>query len=163
MFTVNEFYRGTSAYKLEQYESYSRRNRENTEERARQRKQEQLLLCKYMILAVTVLFIACSSLVYVNVMAMRAATEIETLKKDLALVIDQNKQKEIKINQNLDMKVIEKKAIEKLGMQKPDNSQIVYINVRKGSHSEAINPGKKVKSGESKIKEFLNGIVDYFS
>ena len=163
MFTVNEFYRGTSAYKLEQYESFSVRNRENAEERARQKKKEQLLICKYMILAVTVLFIACSSLVYVNVMAMRAATEIDNLKKELALAIDQNKQKEIKINQNLDMKVIEKKAIEKLGMQKPDNSQIVYINVRKASHSEAINPGKKNINRESKIKELLSGIVEYFS
>ncbi len=163
MLEVNEFYIGTSAYKLEQYENYTRRNRENEENRKKQTKMEQMVICKYMVIGVMLMFIACSALVYVNVMTLRASTKIQNLERELALVIDNNKQKEIDINKNLDLKVIEKKAVEKLGMQKPDNSQIVYINVKKGSHSEAI--GKNKVSGDAMkgIKETFRAVAEYFN
>ena len=158
MFALNEFYRGTSAYKLEEYDSYTKKVSQADANRKAQKRAGQIVLCRIM-----VMFIACSALVYVNVMTLRASTKINELEKELNLVIDENKQKEIEINKNLDMKVIEKKAVEKLGMQKPDNSQIVYINVKKGTHSEAINPNKKSAPAFSGVKKTLAGIVEYFN
>ncbi len=165
---MNDFYAGTSAYKLDRYEQYTQKTQKaSNEKKAVSQKAKianQAALCRLLIVGVVTVFIACSALVYVNVMALRASTEIDNLEKKLALAVDKNKQKEIEINKNLDMKVIEKKAIEKLGMQKPDNSQIVYINVKKGTHSEAINPNaSSQKAKVSGVKKMLMSIKEYFS
>lgn len=160
---MSEFYRGTSAYKIEEYELYSEKTRKKQAERKANTRLEQKAACRLLITAVMTVFLAASALVYVNVMTLRASTRIDELEKELALVTDINKQKEIEINQKLDMKVIEKKAVEKLGMQKPDNSQIVYINVKKGTHSEALTGSKPAKNLFAGIKESLKGIVEYFS
>ncbi len=160
---MSEFYRGTSAYKIEQYELYSEKTREKQTARKVNSRLEQKAACRLIITAVMVVFLAASALVYVNVMTLRASTKIDELEKELALVTDINKQKEIEINQKLDMKVIEKKAVEKLGMQKPDNSQIVYINVKKGTHSEALTGSPAPKNLFAGIKKSLKGIVEYFS
>ena len=165
---MNDFYVGTSAYKLDRYEEYTRKTaRANEEKKAETKKassMQRASVCRLLIVMVITVFVAASALVYVNVMALRASTEIDNLEKKLALAVDKNKQKEMEINKNLDMKVIEKKAIEKLGMQKPDNSQIVYINVKKGTHSEAINPnGGSSESAFSGVKKVLLSIKEYFS
>ncbi len=155
---------GTSAYKLERYENHTTVNTQNSKATKNKSRASEIKVCRNIIAAVAALFVACSALVYVNVLALRATTKIDNLEKQLALVVDKNKQKEIEINQNLDMKVIEKKAIEKLGMQKPDNSQIVYINVKKGTYSEAVNPKKQSsKEAFSGVKEILLSIKEYFS
>ncbi|MBQ8588027.1 MAG: hypothetical protein IJ454_01410 [Clostridia bacterium] len=159
---MNEYYRGTSAYKLEEYESYTQKHQKKQEERKALTKAEQRAFCRLMVMAVMIVFLACSALIYVNVMVLRASTKIDNLEKELALAVDQNKQKEIEINKNLDMKVIEKKAVEKLGMQKPDNSQIVYINVKKSEYSEAVNAAKKSEPVLGGVKNAFLGIVEYF-
>ena len=92
MFTLNEFYKGTSAYKLEQYESYTRAKEEANEERKAQTRLAQRAFCRVMVVGVMLMFVACSALVYINVMALRASTKIDELEKELALVIDENKQ-----------------------------------------------------------------------
>ncbi len=159
---MNEYYRGTSAYKLEEYESYTQKTQKRQEERKTLTGAQQKAFCRLMLTAVMIVFLACSAFIYVNVMVLRASTRIDNLEKDLALAVDQNKQKEIEINKNLDMKVIEKKAVEKLGMQKPDNSQIVYINVQKSEYSEAINSAKPSGNVLSGVKDAFVGIVEYF-
>ena len=165
---MNDFYVGTSAYKLDKYEEYTKNTTRASEDKKAERKKSNSAyhasVCRYLIVMVVIVFVAASALVYVNVMALRASTEIESLEKKLALAVDKNKQKEMEINKNLDMKVIEKRAIEELGMQKPDSSQIVYINVKKGTYSEAINPdAPSAESTLSGVKKVLLSIKEYFS
>ena len=160
---MSDLYKGTSAYKIEEYENYARKTQKKQTERKEMSKMEHKALSRLVISAGMLAFVACSALVYVNVMTLRAATRIDELEKELALITDTNKQKEIEINQKLDMKVIEKKAVEKLGMQKPDNSQIVYINVKKGTHSESLTAAPAKKGLFVGIKKSLKGIVAYFS
>ena len=161
---MNKYYYGTSAYKLEEYENSTRKNAEKPLKRRKDQKKEQAALYRFLLFGVVFVFVAASALVYVNVMAMRASTDIDKLEKKLAMVVDENKQKEIRINQSLDMKVIEKRAIEELGMQKPDNSQIVYVDVRKENHVEAAGDNKP-KSGrnENSVKRFFMAIWEYFN
>lgn len=161
---MNKYYYGTSAYKLEEYENSIRKNAEKQLKRRKAQKKEQAALYRFLLFGVVFVFVAASALVYINVMAMRASTDIDKLEKKLAMVVDENKQKEIRINQSLDMKVIEKRAIEELGMQKPDNSQIVYVDVRKENHVEAVGDNKP-KSGrnENSVKRFFKGIWEYFN
>lgn len=159
----NNYYYGTSAYKLEQYEQKTSTQERKSKGQASLTHSERATLCKIAVIAVLIISVVASAFIYINVMALRASTKIESLEKELALAIDQNKQKEIEINRNLDLNVIEKKAIEKLGMQKPDNNQIIYIDVKKGSYSQAVNPKGDTSSFMMGIKEFLISIKEYFS
>ena len=162
---MDRYYYGTSAYKLEEYESRTRsNNHEKQKQRRKEAKKQQMALYRLMLVSVVFVFIAASALVYVNVMALRAASDIEDLEKELAMVVDNNKQKEIKINQSLDMKNIEKRAIEELGMQKPDNSQIVYVDVRKENFVKVAGENKVAAASSSQgIKSFFKSIWEYFN
>lgn len=161
---MDRYYYGTSAYKLEEYENRSRNNNEKQKQRRKAAKRQQMALYRLMLVSVVFVFIAASALVYVNVMALRAASDIEDLEKELAMVVDNNKQKEIKINQSLDMKNIEKRAIEELGMQKPDNSQIVYVDVRKENFVKVAGENKVAAASYSQgIKGFFKSIWEYFN
>ncbi|MBO5009025.1 MAG: cell division protein FtsL [Clostridia bacterium] len=160
---MNELYRGTSAYKLEEYESHAQKSREKHIERKNTIKIEKRALCRLLVVSIFALFVAASALVYVNVMTLRASTEVDALEKQLAIATEKNKQKEIEITQKLDMKVIEKKAVEKLGMQKPDNNQIMYIDVKKDTYSEAVKQKSNISSFFGGIKNALGSIVEYFS
>lgn len=162
---MNNYYTGTSAYKLEEYEIYAQKSREKQQQRKIASKADHRAVCRLMIASVLVVFTLAASLVYVNVMALRASSDIVELEKQLAMVVDDNKNKEIEINKKLDMKVIEKKAVEKLGMQKPDNGQIIYVDVKKANSTEV--KGETTKE-ESKtllmgIKTALNNIEEYFN
>ncbi len=159
----NSYNYGTGAYKLEQYEEQFHKSERKHKGQASLTYSEKATLCKIAVIAVMIASVVASAFIYINVMALRATTKIDALEKELALAVDKNKQKEIEINRNLDLNVIEKKAIEKLGMQKPDNNQIVYIDVKKGSYSEAVNPKSSTSSLMGGIKEFLISIKEYFS
>lgn len=160
---MNNLYTGTSAYKLEQYETYSKSAGNQSQQRKAASEKNQVALYRAVVAVVLAVFIAASALIYINVMILRATSEIEELENNLAIVIDQNKQKEMEINKNLDLNVIEKRAIEKLGMQKPDNSQIVYIDVKKGMRSEAVTAKKEPSAVLASFKKLIGGIGKYFS
>ncbi len=161
---MNRYYTGTSAYKLDDYETQARENQRKQQERREALKVQQSIFCRNLVIGVIAVFIAASALVYVNVMALRANSDIADLEKQLAMVIDNNRQKEIEINRKLDMKVIEKKAVDKLGMQKPDNSQIVYVDVRKENKVEVYGSASVADSGiVNTVKAMFTNIWEYFN
>ncbi len=160
---MDRLYTGTSAYKLETYENYTKKSEEKSAERKNNARLEHAAFCRLVVMLVIGVFVAASAIIYVNVMMLRAATEIDNLETKLALEVDKNNQKEMEINKNLDLNVIEKRAIEELGMQKPDNSQIVYINVKKGTHSQTVNPKGEKKNVFSLLKSAVGSLQEYFS
>lgn len=160
---MKDLYNGTSAYNLNDYENYARTSEENRKERIIQKKKENISMCRFLIITLSVAFCIASAFVYTNVMMMRASSKTEKLKDELALITEQNKQAEMEINQKLDMKVIEEKAVEKLGMQRPDNSQIVYINVKQDTYTELADEKKNDVKPFASLKDALNGILEYFN
>lgn len=155
-------YVGTSAYKLDEYEQYAHTHEENRKRKNQLKKSEKAALCRFLIASVAAAFVVCSALIYTNVMIIRASTKTESLKKQLALVTEQNSQKQIEIGQKLDMKVIEERAINELGMQRPENSQIVYVNVKQNSYSETAEK-KSVSTGVlSAVKKAFSLVAEYF-
>lgn len=160
---MNQYYSGTSAYKLDEYERYAKRHSEQSSKRKVEHKRQNMALCRFMALGVVALFLVASSLVYLNVMTLRAATETERLKDDLVLITEQNNHKEMEIRQNLDLKLIEERAINELGMQKPDNNQIVYVGVKQTSYSEIGDEGSAGKSVAEVVKNTVGGFVEYFT
>ncbi len=159
---MKKLYNGTSAYNLDEYDNYARTSEENRKKRVSQRRKESVSMCRFLIVTVIAVFCIASALVYANVMMIRASTETEKLKDKLALITEQNKQTEMKINQKLDMKVVEEKAISELGMQRPDNSQIVYVNVKQDTYTEVSDDSTGGTKILASIKDALKGILEYF-
>ena len=161
---MEKYYYGTSAYKLDEYESYAEESNKRQEERKETAKATGKATYRFATIIVLFVFIAASALVYINVMAIRAATEKEKLQKQYALLVDDNKQKEMEISRKVDIKVIEKKAVDELGMQKPDNSQIVYVNVKKENSEVVVNaaPAEEDSLWDS-VKGWFSDVWEYFS
>ena len=160
---MNELYIGTSAYKLEEYESQVNRTREQSTQKKAGVKADLTSLYRFLIISIIAIFAVASALVYTTVMTLRASTKVAGLEKQLAVATEVNKQKEIEINKKLDMKVVEKRAIEELGMQKPENSQIIYIDVKKSDNSGIVTSKKETPGFVNGIKGFINDVVEYFN
>ena len=67
--------------------------------------------------------------------------------------------KEVKVNQNIDMNYIESYAKQQLGMQKPEKSQMVYINTNYESKVETINKTNTLTKVVEKIETFIYNIL----
>ncbi len=161
---MEKYYYGTSAYKLEEYESYAEESNKRREERKETAKAAGKSTYRLATIVVLFVFIAASVLVYINVMAIRAATEKEKLQKEYTLLVDDNKQKEMEISRKVDVKVIEKKAVDELGMQKPDNSQIIYVNVKKDNSEEIVKDEQSEEGGVwDSVKGWFADVWEYFS
>ena len=157
------YYNGTSAYKLDEYERYAKQQSEKRVVRKKEHKRETIAFCRFMTVAVIGVFLIASALVYLNVMMLRASSQAEQLKDDLAIITEQNNHKEMEISQKLDLKHIEERAINELGMQKPDNSQIVYVGVKQTSYSEVADEPSVGAEAVSAVKNVVDSFVEYFT
>lgn len=158
---MKPLYDGTSAYNLDEYESYARTTDKKRKERVQSRKKERTFVCRFLIVSLVAVFCVASALIYTNVMMIRAATKTQKLEDELALLTETNKKTEMEINGKLDMKVIEERAVSELGMQRPDNSQIVYVNVKRDTYTEVSDKKPGVHIAAS-FKEVIKGIMEYF-
>lgn len=99
----------------------------------------------YVIIGFLALFAVC----YRNSQITESFNEKENLKKELSSIQKENEQLKVNIENSLNLKNIEQMAKEKLGMQKLDNSQKVYINLPKKDYIESA-------SEEVVVQEELN-------
>lgn len=160
---MGKLYSGTSAYKIDEYEQYAYAHEEKRAQRKTQRKKETAAFCRFLTFAVIAVFLGASALVYTNVMMIRASSQVEKLENELALITEQNNQKKIEIEQKLDMKLIEEKAINELGMQRPENSQIVYVGVTQGTYMEKSAQTSGGGGLMNSIKDAFEGVLEYFA
>lgn len=160
---MSQFYNGTSAYKLDEYERYAKQQDEKRVVRKNEQKRANIAFCRFISVAVLCLFVIASGLIYLNVMMLRASTTAENLKDELALITEQNNHKKMEISQKLDLKLIEEKAINELGMQKPDNSQIVYVGVKQASYTEVAKEPSVGKTVIETVKNAADSFVEYFT
>lgn len=80
--------------------------------------------------------------------------EKENLKKELATVQKQNEQLRVNIEKQMNLNAIEQEAKEKLGMQKLDNNQKIYVNLNKSDYIEpAQTASTKTNASSQKIEE----------
>lgn len=161
---MEKYYYGTSAYKLDEYESYAEESNKRHEERKENAKAAGKATYRLITVLILFVFMAASVLVYLNVRTIRASTEKEKLRKEYELLVDSNKQKEMEISRKVDIKVIEKKAVDELGMQKPDNSQIIYVDVKKeNSEVYAADKGTEENGAWDSVKGWFADVWEYFS
>lgn len=85
----------------------------------------------------------------------------EKLKSTLAVTQKENEQLQVNIENNLNLNNIEKIAREKLGMQKLDNSQKVYVSLPKKDYVEsAVEEIKVDEEDEGWLQKIINCIIN---
>ena len=74
---------------------------------------------------------------YRNSLINESFNEKEKLKQDLAVIQKENEQLQVSIENSLNLSNIEQAAKDKLGMQKLNNSQKIYVSLPKKDYIEA--------------------------
>ncbi|MBR2708701.1 MAG: hypothetical protein IKG14_06520 [Clostridia bacterium] len=87
-------------------------------------------------------------------------SEKEKLKSQLLEIQKQNQQLKVSIEQGMNINTIEQQAKERLGMQKLDNNQKVYINLDKSDYVESSVPNQEKGEVESWWSKLLKDLFN---
>ncbi len=161
---------GNLAYQLpRQYEEPVRKRRpQKNSVRVEKRNREQMLvrseyirrICAIVIIAASATFMI-SEFVTVN----ETEQEIAVLQKELTELESATSQMVFDMEQSVDLAEIEKIATTRLGMQRPEKYQTIYVNVKQDSMTEKT-AGEVEGLGNSvmsALKKIGGNIVQFFS
>ena len=129
-------------------------------ENKKKRRQEQLAQSKKNakhIIEIAVGFVVLLTISYRYALINSNFTQKEKLKTKLAQIQKVNAQLQVNIEQGMNINTIEQAAQEKLGMQKLDNNQKVYVNLPKKDYVESASSRViKNEEDESWWQKLLN-------
>jgi cell division protein FtsL len=137
----------------EQARIEKRKLHKEQEMRAHRAKSVKFMMCA-LILAVMAAFMVSK---YVAVY--ETGQEVEKLQKDLAVKQSYTSQKMFELEQSADLSTIEYEATTRLGMHRPEKTQIVYINVPKGNMTEKT--ADSVEAVSNRVARNFNRIKDF--
>lgn len=161
---------GNLAYKLpeQQYEKPIRKRKPQRNNTVAKRNREQMLIrsknmrriCAIVVIALSAGFMI-SKFVAVNEMKQ----EVASLQNQLTELEAATSQMVFDLERSVDLAEIEKEATTRLGMQRPEKYQTIYVNVRQGDLTEKTageveGVGKSVVSA---LKKLGGNIVQFFS
>lgn len=161
---------GNLAYKLpERYEEPIHRRKPQTNRvRVVKRNHEQMLIrnkimrriCVVVVIAMSAGFMI-SEFVTVN----ETQQQVASLRKELDEIESVTSQMVFDMEQSVDLAEVEKQATARLGMQRPEKYQTVYVNVRQDDYTEST-AGEVEGIGNGIVSLFKNisgNIVQFFS
>lgn len=156
---------GTTPEKLEPKYNPNKKNINkqieiNEEQRRNAIKMEKKAHTKnvFLILAVFLILLTIS---YRSSLINERFSEIQNAKNNLAAIEKTNGQLEVSIESSLNLSNVEEAAKEKLGMQKLENSQKVYITLDKKDYVEVVSNDVKIENikPEPWYKKIINKIL----
>ncbi len=108
---------------------------------------------------VLVIFASLFVISYRNSLINESFNENEQLKTNLASIQKQNEQLKVNLENSLNLTNIEKIAEKKLGMQKLDNSQKVYVSLDKKDYVEPASEKVVIEDDENWFTKILNTLL----
>ncbi len=126
--------------------------------RAKQLKKQQNQAVKYLLIGFAIVFGIC----YRNSQIDENFAKVQDLKQEVADVEKQNAQLEISIENGLNLNNLEQEAKEKLGMQKLNSKQTIYITLPKSDYIEPAAEDVIIEDKEAGIKGIINTIANIF-
>ena len=96
---------------------------------------------------------------YRNSLINESFNENEGIKSDLAAIEKENEQLRVNLENSLNLSNIEKLAEEKLGMQKLDNSQKVYVSLDKKDYVESAVEEVVIQENQNWFEKLLNTLL----
>ena len=154
------FYDGTSAYKLDQYESYTRQAQEKQNTKKATRLNKEKLLKRKLAIVLGLIFVTATAFLYANAALMQAASEVNDLTRELEDMKVRNTQVSFDIVAGVDYNEVERKAISEFGMQHPESYQNVYVDVVQSDYVELINE-KSEKKGL--VEGLISGVQSFLA
>lgn len=86
--------------------------------------------------------------------------EKEKVKSQVSSVEKQNEQLKVSIENSLNLSSVEQAAKEKLGMQKLDNSQKIYLNLQKKDYIESATEEVSIDENSSWFQKMMNKLTE---
>lgn len=142
--------------------------REPQQNKASKRKHEQMLIRRknfYRICATVLVSLSAGFMISQFVAVNETKQEVTALQASLTAAESTTAQKMFELEHSVDLATIEEEATTRLGMQRPEKYQTIYVNVKQGDVTEKVAgevEGIHIRLGKS-IKNIASNIVEFFS
>lgn len=127
----------------------------NNKNKSTKKANHKLRAVKYLTIGFFILF----AISYRNSLINESFSKKEQLKKDLSAIQKTNEQLQVSIENSLNLNNVEQSAKEKLGMQKPTNSQKVYVSLPKKDYIQPATEQVLVEEEKSWFEKLINGFT----
>ena len=104
-------------------------------------------------------FIILFTISYRNSVINESFSKKEDLKQELNAIKKTNEQLQVGIENALNLNSVEQSAKERLGMQKPDNSQKVYVNLEKKDYIQSATEEVVIEDNSSWFQKLISGFT----
>ncbi len=101
------------------------------------------------------MFLVLLTISYRNSLITEKFNQIQNKKQELSALEKTNGQTEVSIENSMNLKNLEKAAKKKLGMQKLDKNQKVYVTIPKKDYTESAIPEVKAEENSNWIKDLF--------
>ena len=142
---------GSNAYKYETLENRAEKTQVKTQKKAG-RNHKKAVKRSIMLTALVTVLAFC--LLWRNAQIIEQTSQITQLQKDIAATEAKIIEKQFETEKAIDLNAVEKRAVSVLGMQRPEKSQIVYIDM----HAEDYTEGAADKGQTGTISAFIKRI-----
>lgn len=121
----------------------------------KQKKKGQFRVLCYVAIGFIILF----AISYRNSMINESFNKVQNMKKDLAAIQKENQQTQVSIENNLNLSALEQEAKERLGMQKLNNQQSVYVSLPKKDYVEAASEEVIMNNNQNWFQKIISAIT----
>lgn len=135
---TGRYYDGTSAYKIEQYEIYTQQAEHKQEAKKKKRSAQSVIVRKKLVAAVCGVFVVAVLFLYLNVVLMQTSAQFAAVTRELDDMKMRNAELAFDVASGVDLAVVEAKAKNEYGMQRPESHQNVYVDVKQSDYAEAF-------------------------
>ena len=161
----NRYQYETSPRKLEPdyepiKEPYSKKKSSTISKKAEKPQAKRQLKSHFKAMVYVLLIFACLFVIsYRNSLINESFNKGEALKANLAAIQKENEQLKVNLENSYNLSNIEELAKTKLGMQKLDNSQKVYVSLDKQDYVEQASEEVVMEDNQNWFEKFLNTLL----
>ena len=154
------YYNGTSAYKIEEYNTYTSSMHKKQEEKVQKQNVLKTANRKKMIMAISAVFVIAVLFLYLNVVLLQTSATYTLATAELEDIKMRNAQLEFDVASGVDLSVVETKAKTEFGMQRPESYQNVYVNVVQNDYAETFSTKG---SGEGFVERMITSLKAFLT
>ncbi len=158
---------GNLAYKHDYSSAEAEPNTKAKQNRAKRPKKQAVKGLSFPARIACVIVVSASAVFMVSqfIKVNESQTALSTAQENYLFEESVTAQKAFELEQSIDLSKIEKEATTRLGMQRPEKHQIVYVDIKRDDTTDMTADkvegfGNRLASG---IKAFFGNIVDFFS
>lgn len=111
------------------------------------------------VIYVAAAFVMLFTISYRNSKITEEYNQKESIKSQVSQLQKENEQLRVSIENSLNLNTVEQEASSKLGMQKLDNNQKVYVNLQKSDYIETASEEVVINEDTSWIQKFLSKLT----